>query len=116
MSNRPLEGLRVLDFTRVYSGPFCTMLLADFGADVIKVERMETGDDTRQFLPLVDGKEESGYFMYYNRNKKSIELDLKKQEAREIIYKIVKNVDIVVENYAPGVAARLGIDYDTLKS
>ena len=91
------------------------MLLADFGADVIKVERMETGDDTRQFLPLVDGKEESGYFMYYNRNKKSIELDLKKQEAREIIYKIVKNVDIVVENYAPGVAARLGIDYDTLK-
>lgn len=113
--HRPLEGLVVLDFTRVYSGPYCTMLLADFGADVIKVERKGLGDDSRQFLPLPDGKSESGYYLYYNRNKKSIELDLKNPKAKEIVYRLCRKADIVVENYAPGVATKLGIDYPELK-
>ena len=111
---KPLEGIKVLDFTRVYSGPYCTMMLADLGAEVIKVERKGLGDDSRQFLPLPSMENESGYFMYLNRNKKSIELDLKDQKSREVIYRLCKNVDMVVENYAPGVAARLGIDYDSL--
>ena len=115
MKRRPLDGLVVLDFTRVYSGPYCTMLLADFGADVIKVERKGVGDDSRQFLPLPDGRTESGYYLYYNRNKKSIELDLKDPRARELIYRICPKVDIVVENFAPGVARKLGIDYETLR-
>ena len=113
--HRPLEGLVVIDFTRVYSGPYCTMLLADFGAEVIKVERKGVGDDSRQFLPLVEGRTESGYYMYYNRNKKSIELDLKDPKAREIIYRLCERADVVVENFAPGVAAKLGIDYPTLR-
>jgi len=112
---RPLDGVVVIDFTRVYSGPYCTMLLADLGADVIKVERKELGDDSRQFLPLPDIDKESGYFMYLNRNKKSIELDLKDERAREIIYNLSKKADIIVENYSPGVAARLGISYDDIK-
>lgn len=115
MKKRPLDGLVVLDFTRVYSGPYCTMLLADFGADVIKVERKGVGDDSRQFLPLPDGRKESGYYLYYNRNKKSIELDLKDPRARELIYRLCPKVDIVVENFAPGVARKLGIDYETLR-
>lgn len=112
---KPLDGVVVLDFTRVYAGPYCAMLLADFGADVIKVERKDLGDDSRQFLPLVEGRNESGYFLYYNRNKKSIELDLKDARARELVYRICPQVDVVIENFAPGVAAKLGIDYDTLK-
>lgn len=111
--HRPLEGLVVLDFTRVYSGPYCTVLLADLGAEVIKVEREKIGDDSHDYLPIQKGHE-SGYYMLYNRNKKSIELNLKNPAAQNIIYDIVKNVDIVVENFAPGVAAKLGIDYDTL--
>ncbi len=112
---RPLEGITVLDFTRVYSGPYCTMMLADLGAEVIKVERKGEGDDSRQFLPLPDRNGESGYFMYLNRNKKSIELDLKDARAREIIYRLCKRADIAVENYAPGVAARLGVSYEDLR-
>ena len=111
--HRPLEGLVVLDFTRVYSGPYCTVLLADLGAEVIKVEREKIGDDSHDYLPIQKGHE-SGYYMLYNRNKKSIELNLKDPGAQKIIYDITKNVDVVVENFAPGVAAKLGIDYDTL--
>lgn len=112
---RPLDGMVILDFTRVYSGPYCTMLLADFGATVLKVERKGAGDDSHQYLPLVEGKKESGYFMYYNRNKKSIELDLKDTRAKEIIYNLVRRADMVVENFAPGVADKLGIGYEELK-
>lgn len=113
--HRPLEGLVVVDFTRVYSGPYCTMMLADLGAEVIKVERKDLGDDSRQYLPLPDPNRESGYFIYYNRNKKSIELDLKDPAAKEIIYRICRNADIVVENFAPGVADRLNIGYEDIK-
>lgn len=115
MNHRPLEGLRVIDFTRVYSGPYCTMMLADLGAEVIKVERKGIGDDSRQYLPLPELGRESGYFMYYNRNKKSIELDLKDPKAKEIIYRIGEHADVVVENFAPGVADRLGVGYANLK-
>ncbi|MGN0734505.1 MAG: CaiB/BaiF CoA transferase family protein [Anaerovoracaceae bacterium] len=113
--HRPLEGLVVVDFTRVYSGPYCTMMLADLGAEVIKVERKGLGDDSHQYLPLPDPTKESGYFMYYNRNKMSIELDLKDPEATEIVYRICENADIVVENFAPGVADRLHIGYEDIK-
>lgn len=110
---RPLEGIKVVDFTRVYSGPYCTMMLADLGAEVIKVEKDKTGDDTRAFMPMKDG--ESGYFLYLNRNKKSIALDLKQKESVEVIRKLAKWADVVVENFSPGVVNRLGIGYEDLK-
>lgn len=112
---RPLDGIKVIDFTRVYSGPYCTMMLADLGAEVIKVERKGLGDDSRQFLPIPEKGRESGYFMYLNRNKKSIELDLKDVRAQEIVYRMAASADIVVENYAPGVANRLGISYEEIR-
>lgn len=112
---RPLDGIVVVDFTRVYAGPFCTLMLADLGATIIKIERKGQGDDTRQFLPLPNRSGESGYFMYLNRNKKSIELDLKSPEALKIIYKLCERADMCVENFAPGVVGRLGIDYETIK-
>ena len=108
-----LDNIKVLDFTRVLAGPYCTMLLADMGAEVIKIERPVTGDDTRGFGPFQ--KEESGYFMYLNRGKKSIELDLKKTESINIIKELVKDADVVVENFRPGVMKKLGLDYDILK-
>ena len=98
MSKRPLEDLVVLDFTKVYSGPYCTLLLADLGATVIKIERKGSGDDSRSFRPNPNIVEGSGYFMYIDRNKKSIELDLKDPSAREIIYKLCEKADVVVEN------------------
>lgn len=112
-SGKPLEGIKVIDFTRVYSGPYCTMMLADLGAEVIKVEKDGTGDDTRAFMPVKDG--ESGYYLYLNRNKKSIALDLKKEESKEIIYRMAEWADVVVENFSPGVVNRLGIGYEDLK-
>ena len=114
-TKKPLDNVVVLDFTRVYSGPYCTLMMADLGATVIKIERSILGDDARQFMPLHDPSRESGYFMYLNRNKKSIELDLKKPKSLEIVYRLSKNADVVIENYSPGVAARLGIDYDSIK-
>jgi len=112
--NRPLEGIRVLDFTRVYAGPYCTMMLADLGAEIIKIEKKVEGDDTRAFMPMKDG--ESGYFNYVNRNKKSIELDLKKAESIEIVKDLAAKSDIVIENFTPGVTYRLGIAYEDIKA
>jgi len=108
----PLEGIRVLDFTRVMSGPFATMLLGDLGADVIKIEP-PGGDDTRGWGPPWIGGD-SAYFMSANRNKRSIIIDLKKLEGREIVKKLVEKSDVVVENFRPGVAEQLGISYDSL--
>lgn len=113
MSSKPLEGIRVLDFTRVLAGPYCTMLLADMGADVIKVERPKYGDDTRHFGPFKN--DESGYFVYLNRGKKSITLDLKRPEAREIVLQLVEKSDVIVENFRPGVMEKLGFDYEEVK-
>ncbi|HLR68866.1 MAG TPA: CoA transferase [Virgibacillus sp.] len=110
---QPLDKVKVLDFSRVLAGPYCTMLLADMGAEVIKIERPETGDDTRGFGPFQN--EESGYFMYLNRGKKSVELDLKKSDSIDVINKLVKEADVVVENFRPGVMKKLGLDYESLK-
>ena len=106
-----LSGVRVLDFSQVLAGPFCTMNLADFGAEVIKIERPGSGDGSRIFGPFVNGQ--SGYYTLVNRGKKGITLDLKR--GREIIYDMVKTCDIVVENFKPGVMEKLGLSYDHLK-
>ncbi len=112
--DKPLEGLKVIDFTRVYSGPYCTMMLGDLGAEIIKVERKGLGDDTHFFQPIKG--DESGYFAYFNRNKKSLSLDLKDPDAVQIIKDLAKWADVVVENFSPGVVDRLGIGYEDLKA
>ena len=109
----PLDGVKVLDFTRVYSGPYCTMLLADLGAEVIKVEMPGSGDDTRSFLPFKNG--ESGYFMYLNRNKKGMTLNLKSDEGKALVMELAQWADVLVENFSPGVMEKLGLDYETVK-
>lgn len=108
-----LEGVRVLDLSRVMSGPFCSAMLADLGAEVIKMEMPGRGDDSRQFGPFADG--ESAYFMLLNRGKKSVALDLKSDRGREIAVALAASCDVVVENFRPGVAKRLGLDYASLE-
>ena len=107
----PLAGLRVIDLTRVLSGPFCTMMLGDMGAEVIKIERPGAGDDTRAFAPPYQG-EESAYFLSVNRNKKSLTLDMKQDAAKEVLWTLVESADVIVENFRPGAAARLGFGYE----
>lgn len=108
-----LDGVRVLDLTRVLAGPFCTMMLADMGAEVIKIEQPKKGDDSRAFGPYVNG--ESSYYMNLNRNKKGVTLNLKGQ-GKEIFLEMVKKADIVVENYRPGTMEKLGLGYEDLKN
>lgn len=108
-----LSNLRVLDLTRVMAGPYCTMYLADLGAEVIKIEIPGTGDDTRKFPPFKNG--ESLYYCNMNRNKKGVTLNLKKPEGKALFKEMVKNADVVVENYRPGVMDKLGLGYDVLK-
>ena len=109
----PLEGLTVLDLTRVLSGPYCTMMLADMGARVIKVERPSKGDDTRGWgPPFLAG--ESAYFLSINRNKESVALDFKRSEGRAILDRLIAASDVLVENFRPGTLAKLGLDYETL--
>src|SRR5699024_8802569 len=111
--NQPLQGIKVLDFSRVVAGPYCTMMLSDMGAEVIKIERPEVGDDTRSFGPFQNG--ESGYFMFLNRGKKSVEMNLKDPETHEQLLELVREADVIVENFRPGVMEKLGLDYDSLK-
>jgi CoA:oxalate CoA-transferase len=108
----PLEGITVLDFSRVLAGPYCTMVLADLGARVIKIEKFGTGDDTRAFGPFVDG--ESAYFMCFNRGKESIVLDIKSPRDRELLERLLDQADVVVENFRPGVMDRLGYGAERL--
>ena len=113
-NDTPLSDITVLDFTRVLSGPYCTMLLADMGARVIKVEQPGRGDDTRAWgPPFVNG--ESSYFLSINRNKESLTLDLKSPSARPIIDALLERTDVLVENFRPGTMERLGLSYDTLR-
>jgi crotonobetainyl-CoA:carnitine CoA-transferase CaiB-like acyl-CoA transferase len=105
--------LRVLDFSRVLAGPYCTMLLADLGADVVKVERPGQGDDTRAWGPPYAG-DEAAYFLSLNRGKRSVALDLAQPEGQEIAQRLVRSADVVVENFRPGTAERLGVGYDRL--
>ena len=107
----PLAGLRVIDLTRVLSGPFCTMTLGDMGAEVIKVEHPTGGDDTRSFAPPYQG-DQSAYFLSVNRNKKSLTLNLKDDTAKEVLWQLIETADIIVENFRPGAAKRLGFGYD----
>ena len=113
-----LENLTILDLTRVLAGPFCTMMLADMGANVIKIEIPAGGDDTRTYPPFrehnLEGERESLYFANINRNKKGITLDLKAPEGKALFKELVKKADIVVENYRPGVMDKLGLGYDVL--
>ena len=108
----PLTGIKVLDLTRVVSGPFCTMLLADFGADVIKVESRE-GDPSR--VTGIMGEGENPYFVNLNRNKRSITINMKTDEGKEIVRRLAKSSDVLVENFRPGVMDRLGLGYEELK-
>ena len=110
---RPLEGIRVLDLTQAYSGPFCTMNLADHGAEVIKIETPNGGDQTRGWGPLAN--DYSGYFAYINRNKKGMTLNLKSEEGKKIFTELLKTADVVCENYKVGVLERLGFSYDVMK-
>jgi crotonobetainyl-CoA:carnitine CoA-transferase CaiB-like acyl-CoA transferase len=110
-----LAGVRVLDFTRVLAGPFCTMLLADMGADVIKVESLD-GDDTRHWGPPFDAQERSAYYLSVNRNKRSLTLNLKSPAGQEIARTLAAQSQIVVENFKPGGMAAFGLDYGTIRS
>lgn len=112
----PLEGIRVLDISQVMAGPFCCMLLADMGADVIKIEPPGTGDSTRQSMGFRLKGVDSPGFLALNRNKRSIALDLKQDADREVLYALVKTADVLIENARPGVAARLGMDYPRLRA
>jgi crotonobetainyl-CoA:carnitine CoA-transferase CaiB-like acyl-CoA transferase len=111
--NGPLQGFTVLDFTRVLSGPYCTMQLADMGARVIKIEQPGKGDDTRAWgPPFVHG--ESAYFLSINRNKESLTLDLKNPRAMQVLEPLLATADVVVENFRPGTMSRLGLAYEQL--
>lgn len=110
----PLKGVKVLDISRVLTGPFCTMILGDLGAEVIKVEIPGKGDETRAWgPPFAEG--ESAYYLSINRNKKSLTLNLKSDEGRKILLELAKECDVIIENFLPGTVERLGVDYETIK-
>ena len=112
--NQPLNGVRVLDLTHVLAGPFCTQILGDLGAEVIKVERPGVGDPTRRMPPHTT-KDQSAYFMALNRNKKSLTLDLKGPEGKEIFCGLTRKADVVMNNFTPGTMEKLGLGYEDLK-
>ena len=112
----PLAGVRVLDISQVMAGPYCCMLLGDMGADVIKIEPPGVGDSTRKSMGFRLKGDDSPGFLALNRNKRSIALDLKTQEDREILYALARTADVLVENGRPGVAKRLAMDYETIRA
>jgi crotonobetainyl-CoA:carnitine CoA-transferase CaiB-like acyl-CoA transferase len=109
-----LKGLRVIDFTRVVAGPYSTSILGDLGADVIKIERPGTGDDSRGWGPPFVG-EVSSYFLGLNRNRRSVAIDLQTADGIEIARRLVADADVIVESFRPGVMDRLGLGYEELK-
>jgi CoA:oxalate CoA-transferase len=113
----PLSGVTVLDITRVVAGPYCTMMFADLGATVIKIENPKDPDYTRTFPPMVkvDGEETSAFFAQFNRNKQGVSLDLRSERGKQIFRALVRKADIVVENFRPGVMDKLGVGYEALK-
>jgi crotonobetainyl-CoA:carnitine CoA-transferase CaiB-like acyl-CoA transferase len=110
----PLEGIRVLDLTRLLPGPYCTLLLADYGADVIKVEDPKSGDYARWYEPKVND-DQSAMFISLNRNKRSITLDLKDEKDKEAFVSLIKTADVLIESFRPGVMDRLGLGFEELK-
>jgi formyl-CoA transferase len=113
--NGPLAGVRVLDLTRVLAGPYCTMFLGDLGAEVVKVEQPGVGDDTRGWGPPFVGGE-SAYFLCINRNKKSITVDLKRQEGIDLVRRLADSADVLIENFRPGTMERLGLGEKDLRA
>jgi CoA:oxalate CoA-transferase len=111
----PLSGIRVLDLTRALAGPYCTMMLGDMGAEVIKVESPDGGDDSRTWAPPYIGQE-SAYYLSCNRNKKSITLNLRSETAKRVLTDLIKASDIVVENFRPGVMKKMGFSYEAIKA
>jgi hypothetical protein len=111
----PLDGVRVLDLTRVVAGPYCSMFLGDLGAEVVKVEQPGAGDDTRGWGPPFAGGE-SAYFLCINRNKQSLTLDLKSKRAVELLRDLVKVADVIIENFRPGTMERLGLGEKELRA
>ncbi len=118
----PLDGLRVFDLTRILAGPTCTQILGDLGADVIKVERPGSGDDTRNFAPpfIRDDRGqdtgESAYFCSSNRNKRSVTLDLSKPDGQDLARRLIATCDVLVENFKVGSLAKYGLSYEQLKA
>jgi CoA:oxalate CoA-transferase len=113
---RPLDGIRVLDLSRVLAGPFCTMNLADLGAEVIKIEMPGHGDDSRNFAPKIPKSADSGYYWSINRGKQSVTLDLRKPEGADLLCQLLPHADIVVENFTPGTMERFKLGYERLRS
>ena len=111
--SKPLEGVRVLDLTRVLAGPYCTMMLSDLGAEIIKVEVPGTGDDSRAFGPFRNGT--SLYFITINRGKESIAINLKTEAGKKLLKDLAAKCDVVVENFRPGTMEKLGLGWDELK-
>jgi CoA:oxalate CoA-transferase len=116
IAQQPLQGVRVLDLSRVLAGPFCTMNLADLGAEVIKVEVPGRGDDSRGYPPLIPGSTDSGYYYSINRGKRSITLDLRKPEGAEILIAMAAHADVIVENFSPGTMDRFNTGYERLRA
>lgn len=116
MQKKALEGIKILDFSQLLAGPFATMMLADMGAEVIKIERVDVGDDLRRWTFFNQYFEDgtSPCYMAWNRNKKSMAINIKDEKAKEIIYKMVEDCDVVTENFRPGVMDKLGYGYETL--
>ncbi len=115
MQQQTLTGIRVVDLTRAMAGPYGTMMLGDMGADIVKVEQPEKGDDTRSWgPPFIEA--ESAYFLSVNRNKRSLTLNLKQEAAREVLWRLIEQADVVVENYSPGTAERLGFGYEQVRA
>ena len=109
-----LDGIRVIDLSNAYSAPIATLQLADFGADVIKIENTGTGDSSRTWNPFIGG--ESMHYMYMNRNKRSVSLNLKSEAGKQALFRLAETADIVVENFRPGVAKKLGVDYEAMRA
>jgi CoA:oxalate CoA-transferase len=116
MSPKPLAGVRVLDLSRVLAGPFCTMNLADLGAEVVKIEVPERGDDSRSYAPRIPNSNDSGYYYSVNRGKRSLTLDLRKPDGAAILLDLAKHADVVVENFSPGTMERFNVGYEKLKA
>lgn len=110
---KPLKGVTVLDLSKVFAGPYCAQYLGDLGADVIKVEPVQGGDDTRLWAPQKEGQ--SSTFLAFNRNKRSLAVDLKSEKGRAIVHKMVETADVIIQGFKGGTAKKLGVDYDTLK-
>jgi CoA:oxalate CoA-transferase len=116
IAQQPLSGIRVLDLSRVLAGPFCTMNLADLGAEVIKIEIPGRGDDSRGYAPRIPNSSDSGYYYSVNRGKQSVTLDLREPEGAETLLALARQADVVVENFSPGTMERFRIGYDRLRA